>query len=317
MEIEIKKSLFDYASLNAEARIVVQQRAGEIKSLAKRVAADIVEIGGKLAEVKDRVGGNGKFTAWLESELGWSERTGGNFIAVYQKFSSANFALENIATSALYLLAAPSTPAEAVEAAQQLADQGERVTHGTAKQLVERAKARRPRQVALVDPIGPAPVELPKGAEVERVNYIEAEIVEEEPESVSGEASPAPPPAAAGPAAVISPVAAAKPAEGPKDLLETAWPRPKAWYEERIEISISLMPHPEANGATRKVLYAVVAGERTPYYGMGVGEGVIDQMPPKVDELIQKLATALSEAPATKIGGKVKPAVKKPKAGRK
>ena len=77
------------------------------------------------------------------------------------------------------------------------------------------------------------------------------------------------------------------------------------------------MPHPEANGATRKVLYAVVAGERTPYYGMGVGEWVIDQMPPKVDELIQKLATALSEAPATKIGGKVKPAAKKSKAGRK
>ena len=126
MEIEItQQSLFDYASLNAEARIVVQQRAGEIKSLAKRVAADIVEIGGKLAEVKDRVGGNGKFTAWLESELGWSERTGSNFIAVYQKFSSANFALENIATSALYLLAAPSTPAEAVEAAQQLAQDGQ------------------------------------------------------------------------------------------------------------------------------------------------------------------------------------------------
>jgi hypothetical protein len=95
-----QRALFDYAALDQETQVLVRLRASEIKGLAKRVASDIVEIGGKLAEVKDCVGGNGKFNEWLSSELGWSERTAYNFIAVWQKFHAANFALENVATGA-------------------------------------------------------------------------------------------------------------------------------------------------------------------------------------------------------------------------
>jgi DUF3102 family protein len=156
-EVAGQRALFDYGALDQETQVLVRLRAGEIKSLAKRVAADIVEIGGKLAEVKDRVGGNGKFNEWLSAELGWSERTAYNFIAVWQRFSAANFALENVATSALYLLAAPSTPAEAVEAAKQIADSGEKVTHEVAKEIVRQAKARKPKQVELIE--GPEEVD--------------------------------------------------------------------------------------------------------------------------------------------------------------
>lgn len=358
---ELQTPLFDYSSLNAETRIVIQQRAGEIKTLAKRVAADIVEIGGKLAEVKDRLDGNGRFAAWLEVELGWSDRTAGNFIAVWQKFEGQNLALENFATSALYLLAAPSTPVEAIEAARQLADQGERVTHTTAKQLVERAKAKRPKQADLIDPVPPVPAE-----------YIDAEI-EEEDES----AAPAPP---AAPATVIPQASAAKPEEGPKDLPEgwvfdsaaeegyravqparklqtllfaakrealvaahqiqaslsdgtaglagrslvapiaPAPARPMAWSEERVEISITLMPNAGGAPETRKVLFAVVAGDRTPYYSMSVGEIVIGQLPPKVGELIEKLSAALAEEEETEKAPAKKQAKKSPgktKAARK
>jgi hypothetical protein len=150
-EVAGQRALFDYGALDQETQVLVRLRAGEIKSLAKRVASDIVEIGGKLAEVKDRVGGNGKFSDWLSAELGWSDRTAHNFIAVWQKFNAANFALENVATSALYLLAAPSTPAEAVEAARQIADSGEKVTHGVAKEIVRQAKEKRPKQVELME----------------------------------------------------------------------------------------------------------------------------------------------------------------------
>src|SRR5262245_1109622 len=93
-EIAGQRALFDYSALDQETQVLVRLRAGEIKSLAKRVASDIVEIGGKLAEVKDRIGGAGKFNDWLSAELVWSERTAYNFIAVWQKFGSANFALE-------------------------------------------------------------------------------------------------------------------------------------------------------------------------------------------------------------------------------
>jgi Protein of unknown function (DUF3102) len=166
-----QRPLFDYSALDAETRIVVQQRAGEIKSIAKRVAGDIVEIGHKLADVKSRLK-NGRFNEWLTAELGWSERTAHNFIAVYSRFGAANFALENVAVSALYLLAAPSTPAEAVEITKQIADSGEKVTHGVAKEIVRKARARRPKQVELVD----------------EIEEEEAEEAAEEPETVEPQA---------------------------------------------------------------------------------------------------------------------------------
>src|SRR5262245_31301935 len=150
-EIVGQRTLFDYASLDAETRIVVQQRAGEIKGIAKRMAADVVEIGEKLADVKQRLGANGRFNDWLSAELGWSPRTAHNFIGVWRRFGSANFAIENVAVSALYALAAPSTPLDAIEEVKQIADGGERVTHTRAEEIIEEAKAKRPKQVELVE----------------------------------------------------------------------------------------------------------------------------------------------------------------------
>ena len=152
-------ALFDYSGFNEGQRQTLRIRASEINTLAKRAVQDVIEIGRKFAEVKDILGGNGKFTAWLSSELGWSERTAYNFIGVYTAFGSADFAVENIAVSALTLLAAPSTPPAAVEAAARLADTGERVTHAIAKEIVRQAKKARPAQVDLIEEAIEAPAE--------------------------------------------------------------------------------------------------------------------------------------------------------------
>ena len=73
-EVIIQRSLFDYAALGVEDSVIIQQRTSEIKSLAKRVASDIVEIVGKLVEVRDRLK-NGKFKEWLDGEFpNWSQR---------------------------------------------------------------------------------------------------------------------------------------------------------------------------------------------------------------------------------------------------
>lgn len=76
---------FDYASLDPETRIVVQQRTGEIKSLVRRSVADVIDIGGKLAEVKARLQ-HGQFGDWLEGEFGWSHDTAGRFLNVAAQF---------------------------------------------------------------------------------------------------------------------------------------------------------------------------------------------------------------------------------------
>ncbi|GAB4546570.1 MAG: hypothetical protein Tsb0014_41130 [Pleurocapsa sp.] len=59
---------------------------------------------------------------------------------VAEVFKTANFADLDFAASALYLLAAPSTPEPARETALKLANQGETITYSKAKDLVERYK---------------------------------------------------------------------------------------------------------------------------------------------------------------------------------
>jgi len=126
-----------YASLDLETRIVVQQRTGEIKTLMQRTAQDLVEIGQKLVEVKARLG-HGLFGPWLQAEFEWSERTAQRFMSVAQAFKSDTVSvLANADAKALYLLAAPLTPVSAREEAVRRAETGERITHSTAREMVQ------------------------------------------------------------------------------------------------------------------------------------------------------------------------------------
>lgn len=155
-------ALFNYDQLDAETRIITQQRAGEIKTLMRATAENIMQVGEKLLEVQVKLG-NGQFDAWLQAEFDWSRRTAYNFIGVYKQFRGrANFAQMDVATSALYLLAAPSTPDSAVDEVLSRAEAGERISHTEAKAIVAEHKtaiaARTPQQTALA-PGEPAPWE--------------------------------------------------------------------------------------------------------------------------------------------------------------
>lgn len=135
-------ALFDYQQLDAETRIVVQQRTSEIKALMKRTAQDIIEIGEKLAEVRDKLTHNkqGGFEAWLQAEFDWTRQTAYRFISVSEKFNRNNLLQLDFAPSALYLLAAPSTPDEARQEAIARAEAGEAITHTKAKEIVSEHK---------------------------------------------------------------------------------------------------------------------------------------------------------------------------------
>lgn len=124
-----------YAGLDVETRIVVQQRTSEIKTLMRRTAQDIVEIGLKLVEVKARLG-HGLFYAWLHAEFEWSESAAVKFMQVAERFKSVNFTDLQLAPSALYLLAAPSVSEPAFEEAVLRAQEGEQITHRVAQEIV-------------------------------------------------------------------------------------------------------------------------------------------------------------------------------------
>ena len=131
---------FNYEILAPKQRTVVQKCAGEIKERLRRTAQDIWEVGQKLNEVRSQLE-HGHFEGWLSAEFGWSRRTAYNFINVYEAFSeSTNFAQLDIATSALYKLAAPSTSPSVRKEFLDKAKKGAKITHQEISRVLKSAK---------------------------------------------------------------------------------------------------------------------------------------------------------------------------------
>jgi hypothetical protein len=96
-----------------------------IRTLGKRVVADVIEIGRRLTEAK-RIAGHGGWLPWLEQEFGWREQTARNFIQVDEcSLKSPNFGDLDISVAGLYLLAHPSTPEPVRHEVIQRAEVGE------------------------------------------------------------------------------------------------------------------------------------------------------------------------------------------------
>jgi|GEM_PF-1885323 len=128
---------FDYTILSSDSRTVVQQYADEIKSLMRRSAHDVINIGQKLLEVKEQLG-HGYFEAWLRAEFNWGQWTARKFMQVTRQFKTVNFTDLSINASALYLLAAPSTPEAVRQEALERAGQGEVMTRAKVKAIASR-----------------------------------------------------------------------------------------------------------------------------------------------------------------------------------
>lgn len=130
---------FNYNRLDNEACSLVRQRTDEIKNLICRSAQDIVDIGGKLIEVKEELG-HGKFVMWLSAEFNWSESAARKFMQVHRRFKTVKFTDLNIATSALYLLASNSTSVAVRQEALERAMQGEIINYSKAKSIIAQHK---------------------------------------------------------------------------------------------------------------------------------------------------------------------------------
>lgn len=131
---------FDYQVLDSQQRSEIEQATAEIRERLRKAAQDIWEIGRMLFEVQSKLQ-RGQFDEWIKTEFDWSRRTAYKFISVYKRFdNSVNLEEINIATSALYLLAAESTPEEIREEFIQKAQEGEKVTHQQVLKVVKKAR---------------------------------------------------------------------------------------------------------------------------------------------------------------------------------
>lgn len=139
---------FNYDLL--ETRVAEQARssAQRIRDKVKRTIEDIIEVGNDLLAVREALP-HGQFGPWLVAEFGWTERTARNFMAVAERFGPKTEMISDltIQPTAAYLLAAPSAPDEAREAAIERAEAGEQITTAVAKEiLAETRKKSRPRR---------------------------------------------------------------------------------------------------------------------------------------------------------------------------
>lgn len=126
--------------LSAEAQQdLIKQRADEIKDLVRRTAQNLIDIGNKLQEVK-QILAHGEFGNWLNKEFNWSLSTAAKMMQASKQFKNVNFTDLNLSLSAIYLLAAPSTPDSARVEALSRASQGESISFTLAKKLVQNHK---------------------------------------------------------------------------------------------------------------------------------------------------------------------------------
>jgi Protein of unknown function (DUF3102) len=144
---------FNYAGIHPTTAQFVQQQTGEIRSLMKRTAQYIVEIGQKLLLVKEKLG-HGRFLEWLSAEFEWTDETARRFMNVAQRFGETP-QIVAFAPSALYLLAAPSVPEPARTEAIHRAQAGETITHKLAQQIKRRYTSAPKRQTSPVLPPSP------------------------------------------------------------------------------------------------------------------------------------------------------------------
>src|ERR1700733_15635581 len=131
----------------------LDQHATEIRAIGRRTVADIVEIGRLLTLCKENLAqsGHGHWLAWLDQEFGWTEQTALNFMRINELNKSKKFLDLDLPVSALYLLAAPSTPEEVRTEVIERAEKGEHLSVQVVKTTIAKA---RPHRAANAKPAG-------------------------------------------------------------------------------------------------------------------------------------------------------------------
>ncbi|MEA5536359.1 diguanylate cyclase domain-containing protein [Crocosphaera sp. XPORK-15E] len=141
---------FDYQQLNQKTREQIQELTIDIKNKLRRCAQDIVEIGDNLCKIKKQLQ-HGQFRSWLKTEFDWSISTANKFMQVSQMFKIEELQEVEIAPSALYVLAAPSTPETVRYQALNRARQGENISYSLAKKLVKEHKIVEEDEQSIID----------------------------------------------------------------------------------------------------------------------------------------------------------------------
>lgn len=117
----IEAGKFSYGHLPPDAAQVARTAADAIRMVQ---AGFLREVGTHLLRVKAALP-YGAFTAWAEAELGITQRTAQNYMAVAHWLDGKSETLSYLPSTVLYALSAPTAPAEVVQAVVDAAAAGE------------------------------------------------------------------------------------------------------------------------------------------------------------------------------------------------
>jgi hypothetical protein len=142
--------VWDYASIADEAPTeIIQAAAVQIKTVLRRTAENVIELGKLLTAVKNNLP-HGCWQSWLTDEIGVSTSTASNWLRAYQHADQFR-AIANLNPTAIYALAGEGVSAEAIEKANQLAESGQTVTRADVESIL--AADDGPVEVVTVEPI--------------------------------------------------------------------------------------------------------------------------------------------------------------------
>jgi hypothetical protein len=121
----------------------LDQAEADIRRSDKRVVLEIFAIGKKLAEIKARVG-YGRYGVFIRDRLRFSERSAQQYVQSYEFLKSAHcadFESLHIDTSAIRLLARPTTPNEVRVEALARAAKPQGISYSEVKKLIAKTEA--------------------------------------------------------------------------------------------------------------------------------------------------------------------------------
>jgi hypothetical protein len=142
---------FDYTGLDANTMGLLRDLGRRIRERDREATLAVLQIGADLKVARERCP-HGQWEAWVRGEAGYSPQTAHRLIQVADRFKSLTVRDLQIQPSALYALAAPSTPDEAVAEAIERAEHGEPITKAIAHEIVGRHRGKRSTQRPRVFP---------------------------------------------------------------------------------------------------------------------------------------------------------------------
>jgi len=162
---------WDYSQVAPVDRKAVEDAAVDILANGQRLQQSAVAIGERLQSVK-RLLPHGKFGEWCATEFAMSQKTAENLMNVAREFGDKIETVSILTDSAMYMLAAPSTPPAARDQAiQEAQDTGKSPTKKRVSEIIAQHKP------------GPVPAPIPQPTAKEYGAAVQAATVDVLPPS--------------------------------------------------------------------------------------------------------------------------------------